>query len=85
MIFIIEIVAKRTIIVNKKMNNFLTKREKEVFDLLVKNKTTKENAKNRNIYVLNRSFSLVVAKVTSNGMVEELVRNYNKEIKYLDR
>ena len=49
------------------------------------NKTTKENAKNRNIYVLNRSFSLVVAKVTSNGMVEELVRNYNKEIKYLGR
>ena len=41
---------------------------------------TKENAKNRNIYVINHSQKVVVGNITPNGMIESILKDCKKPI-----
>lgn len=57
------------------MSNILTKREKEIFDLLIKNKNTKEISKKFNISekTVRNHISNVMQKLSVNGRASAVV------------
>ena len=57
------------------MSNILTKREKEIFDLLIKNKNTKEISKKFNISekTIRNHISNVMQKLSVNNRVSAVV------------